>query len=672
MAGDHGLEMSFVATRSGLTRVRVFDLTPRIKKLADIFIQRHNKAVDESWYSRTVDWNMRFQESATIITAPYNAYIRLIVKFRQRITQRHPAANDTRANCDPRLGYEESNGTDTSANTGGGAPGGGDATSEKISTGESPSSAPEMPASGASISILSDDPSTSDPLGSGPKPIDAEMAEEPDPMLLKDQDFNKYSTFDFLDLIGNSSVHISATQSIIINKSSKQRQAVAVTGLLYDYATFARRFLNATSLDIQVLDSQAKNNGGDSLPQYDPSTGQSLPPVKIDICPNGDCPTKCGLRNDTIDCLLVDNNGFIVVGEELPHIGRSLVEYDEKLMASLVERQVFHQVNMIDYQAICTKTPAEVGAPAGPSASMASVANSMAQSATASSNPANSIMHDPFNFGLAKTMISNLGTIGTYIWSSLFTMMFYQSTMSDIQYIETKFNNILGDLGVVSPTQIIGDYDNPRYPSIDEHIHWSRSPLSLADAQLVNSNQSLLALLPNKTYLRPCERTITLYETRPLNATKLTSYSPEYYVTKCNCSGWYVYEAVPNTNLIMLVVNTTSSCRRCQDTNSVSSNFVPVILPTLEPQVNPGPQPTNGLLNQPYVSPNKTNEDAVCSMLELEAQLYVKRPDNCISYHPDESQIHICGAAFKTVIPLGRWLLLSLLSFLAVLLYLVA
>ena len=95
--------MSFVATRSGLTRTLVFYESPRIKKLAKLFIERHDRAVDEAWYARTVDWNMRFNDEATIISAPYNAYIRLLAKLRQRITQRHPAVNDTRSNCDPTL-----------------------------------------------------------------------------------------------------------------------------------------------------------------------------------------------------------------------------------------------------------------------------------------------------------------------------------------------------------------------------------------------------------------------------------------------------------------------------------------------------------------------------------------------------------------------------------------
>ena len=194
--------------------------------------------------------------------------------------------------------------------------------------------------------------------------------------------------------------------------------------------------------------------------------------------------------------------------------------------------------------------------------------------------------------------------------------------------------------------------------------HWQRSPI-LADAQSAVANQSLLALLPNKTFLRPCEKTITLYETRPVDPSKLSNNTPEFYLTKCGCSGWYVYEAIPQTNLLMLVVNTTSACRKCELPVAPQAPIVlaPTQLdaslgvaggPNLAPSRNGATFSSNW-----FVQVNKTAEDMVCTMLERDAQLYTQRPTgSCLASHIDEQQIHICGGASKSV-SVGQFLIIS-------------
>lgn len=581
--------MSFVATRSGLTRVRVTDLSPRIKKLADLFIQRHNRAVDEPWYTRTVDWNIRMGDDSTLLFVPYNAYIRLIAKLRQRITQRHPAINNTRANCDPLLMAEEETESPLA---------GASNTSEPSSA----SSASTLMDMDTPTSMQNDDPNAS--------PNDSSSGEQPTGNITTDDanapemiDYSQYSSYDFLDLLANSSVHVVATQAAIVNpqsgRGSKSRTPVAVTGLLYDYATFARRFLNGTSLEIRHLDPTQIG-------------------VKVDICPNGDCPTKCGMRNDTIDCLLVDNNGYIVVGEELPYIGRSLNEYDNGLMDSLVAQKVFHQVTVIDYQAICPRTDQNDAKPTSPSASAVSTQTSSAKF---------SIDIDPFKWSFLRAIVLNLASCILWISSKLYSVMFVKSTINDLPF---------------------GDGNG----MFDQLAQWHRSAI-LADAQSSTVNQSLLALLPNKTYLRPCEKINTLYETRfdKNHPERLSKDTPEYFVTRCNCSAWYVYDVVPKTNLMMLIVNTTSSCRKCElemaGDKIAPNNYLPVVATTvIDPSTGSLMPNGNGF---GYSGANKAAEDAVCSMLERDSQLYVQKVASCLESHPEESQIHLCGAADRSV-----------------------
>lgn len=616
--------MSFLATRSGLTRVRVFDLCPRIKKLADLFIQRHNRAVDESWYSRAVDWNIRHQEDATIITAPYNAYIRLIAKLRQRITQRHPAANDTRANCDPSLDSEP----------------------------EISESSSSSPSNESSSQMQNDDPMASaPPPSSNQESTGAESDPEGDQSLptVPRINYNEYSSYDFLDLLYNSSVHISATQTAIANKD-QQRSPVAVTGLLYDYATFARRFLNSTSLNIRTIDS-SKSRQQQQQQQADPAGS-----LMVDICPDGDCPTKCGYRNDTIDCMLVDNNGFIVVAEDLPHIGRSLVDYDEKLMASLVERRVFHKIQIMDYQAICTRSDAELG-----NQQRSSVASSLLTAGSPSSSPSSAASSSGLRtppgrvaLELMGQLASNFAAALVWLGSTALSMVAYQAGFNDLgAHTVSMLSMASGDDGQPMPWQL------------------GATSSSFASAQSAGAiaNQSLLAMLPNKTYLRPCERLVTLYETRPNELSKLANNdSPEYYATKCDCSGWYVFDAIPKTNLIMLIVNTTSACRRGCDQPSPVIVVTPPPVPIATPMEIPSSGPA-GTTTYQWAPGNKTAEDQVCAMLERDAQLYWKKPDTCVAQHPDESQIQLCGGANKSTAPINLWLMLLLVSLVAKVVY---
>lgn len=597
LAEIYGLEMSFVATRSGLTRTRVYELSPRIKKLAELFIKRHNRAVDEAWYSRTVDWNMRFQEDSTVISVPNNAYVRLIAKLRQRITQRHPAANNTRSNCDPLLDVADELASNETAESG--QPVGASSGSGELPLPPSGLSKEEEPLLMNSRRALF--LSTRQVELAGPEPV-AQAADRPR------LNYAALSTFELLDLLANSSVHVSATQTVIANRRSRQHSPVAVTGHLYDYATFARRFLNTTSLDIRTLqEAEPAPEAGNRLAE---------PParaLKVDICPNGQCPSRCGLRDDSIDCLLVDNNGFIVVGEELAHVGRSLVDYDERLMQSLIDRKLFHKVLVTDYQAICARADAADLPPSLTGGRGMSMAQAAAAASSSSSAPMG--LQNPLKLELARALLSNFASALIWTASTLYSALFLRSALQPDE--------------LFSPDSLLGQLHQ-----------WQRSAIS-AQAQSAVANQSLLALLPNKTYLRPCERTISLYELRAADPSRMSSESPEYYRTKCGCSGWYVHEAVPKTNLMVLIVNTTSACRRC---DSPGPPVPPITAPLVESSPVAPSATGSGYLQQALV-PNKTAEDQVCAMLERDSQLFVLRPGSCLTSHPEEANIHICGGS---------------------------
>ena len=61
--------------------------------------------------------------------------------------------------------------------------------------------------------------------------------------------------------------------------------------------------------------------------------------------------TSCS--SDDLACYILDNNGFIVVSEDVTTTGRFFGEVEGNAMYMLIEKQVFRKVHIFDYQAIC-------------------------------------------------------------------------------------------------------------------------------------------------------------------------------------------------------------------------------------------------------------------------------------------------------------------------------
>lgn len=431
--------------------MRQFDIDdPNIKREALSFAKYHARTVDETFYQRTVDYNMIVNDTAILVQVPFNTYERI-------------------ANLDSSLNY---NTKDMSL-------------IEKLQT---------------------------------------------------------YMT--------NSSLYAIATQSVIVNEGN-QRAVAAVTGVFYDYAKFVLRLLNSTN---DAFINGRRTNKPAHCYTETISNDEQCDDSKI---------LKCGYSNDTIDCLIVDNNGFIVVSEDLEFIGRHLRAYDATILAKLVSAGVFHEVNITDHQAICMK----------------SEETQQASSALTS-------IFEPFKLSklVALDLINNFLRAVAHSWTIVTVI-----------------------IGSLFPTAV----DSYQAGSGKIH-HPSQQPLL-----------PTLALLPNRTYLRPCEKVMTLYDFRP---SAVNSDKPEYYRSRCGCQSWFVYEHVPSTNLLMIIVDTTTQCRLDCQAASVEYDSV---LDTKETIIG-------------------SDQEQVCSMLERESQLYSKRSDSCFKYHPDEEHIKLCGAACRT------------------------
>ena len=68
-------------------------------------------------------------------------------------------------------------------------------------------------------------------------------------------------------------------------------------------------------------------------------------------------------KNDSIECYVLDNNGFVVISEDQNNIGKFFGEIDGTILNSLEQNNVFTKIKIYDYQAICLEN-ADDGSPA--------------------------------------------------------------------------------------------------------------------------------------------------------------------------------------------------------------------------------------------------------------------------------------------------------------------
>lgn len=505
-----GVRFSFVATRSGLTRVRhnADDLT--VKKEALAFAKRHARAADETFYSRTVDYNMLINDTATLIQVPFNTHQKIAALLRQFELESHLAAASA---------YEAANSLEPGA----------------AGSSEGPSS-PGMPRA-SSVSEM--------------------------------------NLFEKLEILANKSLHVVATQSIIANEGA-QRAVAGVAGVFYDYSVFVMRLLNATNADFagpsaaQAAAKRRRKPAHCFLATAEAAADEACDESRA---------VRCGLANDTIDCLLVDNNGYIVASEQLAYIGRHLNAYDPIMMSRLVALGVYHELNVTDYQSICVRQEERQ------TASSASLA--------------------------VGAWTQNLAAFLGHLWG-----------------LSLAFAGLFGELAAGAHQPPAGQLQQQQKAAAGQQ-------------QQAQSFQPLLALLPNKTYLRPCERLLTRYETRP---GLFSADTPEYYSTACQCPAWFIYQQVPKTNLLMIVVDVASDCSAppagCELGAAGSA---------------PLAQEQDDTLNARQNTPD-TSEQSACSMFEREASLYKRKLDVCISHHPEENNIKLCGGC-RARVQINNWLL---------------
>merc|ERR1712088_1023734 len=119
----------------------------------------------------------------------------------------------------------------------------------------------------------------------------------------------------------------------IFKEENGQKAPAAVVGVHIDYDKFEKNFMNVTI--------GAEGHG------YKTNTGEFL---------------SC--KNESIECYVLDNNGFVMISEDPLNTGKFFGEIDGTILKSLEKNHVFKKIKIYDYQAICLEN-ADDGSPAG-------------------------------------------------------------------------------------------------------------------------------------------------------------------------------------------------------------------------------------------------------------------------------------------------------------------
>jgi hypothetical protein len=368
---------------------------------------------------------------------------------------------------------------------------------------------------------------------------------------------------------------VTATHAIYKEMNGRKAPA-AVVGVQIDYDKFAQNFMDVTT-----------GQGGAG---YKTQSGEML---------------SC--QNETIECYVLDNNGFVTISEDPSNIGKFFGEIDGTILKSLEQNHVFKKLKIYDYQAICLEN-ADDGSPANvlltPFKLLAWV----------------------FNWVLGQMAMTIIRFEIHHLWNPDWTYAlpypqhedpdYSQPAYGDYEYYddEQMYPESNGVPDVVETPPVVSD-DDDNEAVVEQFDEFAEEVLN--DFKMKDGGPIPLLEMTyiNKTQPKPCDKEAFLYE---LNESALKLQRPlQGILRNChesNCERPFSVTLIPNTNLVLIVADKMCPCYSAR----ISVN------PT---KVDYGPK----------------NETTYCE--KLKTNLYRQKPRPSVFYHPQEEEISLCGGS---------------------------
>merc|ERR1719461_514863 len=373
---------------------------------------------------------------------------------------------------------------------------------------------------------------------------------------------------------------VTATHAVFKDQGGRKAPA-AVVGVQIDYDRFAETFMDVTT-------------NGPTGAGYQTKSGDML---------------SC--KNESIECYVLDNNGFVVISEDPNNIGKFFGEIDGTILNSLEQNHVFKKIKIYDYQAICLEN-ADDGSPA-------------------------SIILTPFklitwlfNWLLGQMAWTIIRFELHHLWNPDWTYAFPQTNQLDYAYAyadgayydddeEYEYRPEDYNGGMVSP-----EVTDNEEPAVEETEHETEDADEMLNDFKVKDGGPIPLLemtYINKTQPRPCDKEAYLYE---LNEGALKQQRPlQGILRNChesNCERPFSVTQIPNTNLVLIVADKMCPCYSARISVTPS-------------KVDYGPK----------------NETAYCE--KLKHNLYRQKPRDTTPYHVQEEEISLCGGATSLIPP---------------------
>ncbi|KAK3914550.1 Voltage-dependent calcium channel subunit alpha-2/delta-3 [Frankliniella fusca] len=399
------------------------------------------------------------------------------------------------------------------------------------------------------------------------------------------------------------------------------------------------------------------------------------------------CTSKCSktCKSDELDCYVLDNNGFIILSEVPEQAGAFFGQVDGTIMDSLVQDRIFKKVAVYDYQGACSDQDSPYSA--APGSPRAPTMSALLRSVT----------EGVFSYIAALSLDLQLGALLSDTWAVAGRVLrdFQSFADEDDSYTELEDEDEnpdddeeeeeddsedgVGSAGGSGPgsqgeeevSNTLDEVPRPPGPRPDHGNHIGQShgtggweqqsvdleqvyrktdhpgggdaapgsgPLPVPPPMVSTSDDDVLRSeeapppvdepppppQPNPTLnasrLRPCDKRVDLYVLQPERLNASGAANPlKGKLTNCHATGCerpFSVQKIPHSNLILLVVDTLCPC----------GNKKLAIQP------------------QEVVYEGASSS---CKGRNPRDNLVRRRPPKCISYHPEEVEIHACGSATK-------------------------